>query len=375
MSSGDSTNGPVLFTPFRLREIELLNRIVVSPMAQYSAKEGCATEWHYVHLGSMAVSGAGLVIAEFAAVQPEGRISPSDLGIWSERTAQSLSPIVRFFREYSEAKFGIQLAHSGRKGSTNTFWEGHLPLAPEQGGWALAAPSALAYPGRPVPGALDDGAMEALLEDYASATRRSHEIGVDLIEIHAAHGYLLHSFLSPLSNQRQDRYGGSLENRIRYPLAIFDRVRAVWPQEKPLGVRISACDWIDGGWTVEDSIILASELRKRGCDYVTASSGGLLPEQKITTGPGYQIPLARRIRREAELTTMAVGLITEPEQAEKVLADESADLVALGRGMLADPRWPWNAADELGGACWCPPQYERARRRSRHLNFLDNPHS
>lgn len=371
----NSGEGPLLFRPINLRRIELANRVVVSPMAQYSAENGRATEWHRMHLESMAVSGAGLVISEFAAVQPEGRISYADLGIWSDETAESLLPIIGFFRDYSEAKFGVQLSHSGRKGSTNKYWEGHLPLEVDQGGWQLSAPSAIPYSGRATPTALNEEMLERLLDDYVRSIRLCDQVGVDVIEIHAAHGYLLHSFLSPLSNQREDKYGGSLENRMRFVLDVFDCARAVWPENKPIGVRISACDWIENGWQIDDSIVLATELRARGCDYITASSGGIEPEQQIKTYAGYQVPLARRIREESGLTTMAVGLITEAEQAEQILAEGSADMIALGRGMLSNPRWPWNAAQELGGECYYPRQYERVRGQIRSADFLVNPNA
>lgn len=339
-------------------------------MAQYSAQDGNATAWHMMHLGSYAVSGAALVSTEFCAVNPAGRISTSDLGLWCDDNMRALEPIVDFFRRHSNALFGVQLAHCGRKGSVSKFWEGHKPLTADAGGWQLESVSAVPYPGRPAPCPLDRPALKRLLREYAAAAKRADRIGVDYLELHAAHGYLLHSFLSPLSNSRDDEYGGGLENRMRFPLEVFRAIRDAWPAHKPIGVRISATDWIDGGWTLDDSVVFATRLREADCDYITASSGGLLPEQKIEVYSGYQVPFAKRIREAAGIPTIAVGLITEPRHADEVIRSGGADLVALGRIMLYNPRWPWMAAAELACECQYPPQYARAHPSMRRRDFF-----
>ena len=362
--------GTMLFSPLTLRGLALPNRIVVSPMGQYSAEDGCAGAWHLMHLGHLALSGAGLLITEATAVDPEGRISKHDLGMWDDRRAAALEPAIAFCRQHGGARLGMQLYHAGRKASVTVAWEHQRPVTKADGGWAVHAPSALAYPGRLEPEPLSEAGIAALVRAFAAAAMRADRLGLDLIEIHGAHGYLIHSFLSPLSNRRTDRYGGSLDNRCRFALEVFDAVRAVWPERKPLGMRLSATDWAEGGWTLEDSVQLARQLKARGCDFVTASSGGTTQEQKLTVGPGYQVPLAARIRREADIATMAVGLITEPRQAEAILTEHSADLVALARGMLFNPRWPWHAAMELGERVFYPKQYERAHPAMRGGDFL-----
>ena len=351
---------PTLFTPIRLRDVELANRIVVSPMGQHSAEGGIAGGWHHMHLGQFAVSGVGLLITEAVAVEARGRVSRGCLGIWTDEQAEALGRVTAFCRRYGTARLGIQLGHSGRKGSVSTSWEGAQPVATEAGGWTTCAPSALAYPGRIAPAALSLDEIAGLSGIFGAAARRSHEAGFDLIELHAAHGYLLHNFLSPLTNRREDSYGGSLEGRMRFVLEMFDAVRAAFPAGKPVGVRVSGSDWIAGGWDMSDTLALAAALKQRGCDYICASSGGTAPEQRIPVGPLYQVPLADEIRREVAIPTMAVGLITEPREAEGILQDGQADLVALGRGMLMNPRWAWRAADELGAEADFPPQYERA---------------
>lgn len=359
-----------LFSPFRLRELELPNRIVVSPMAQYSAQEGLATEWHRMHLGHLSVSGAGLLIIEATSVVRDARFSPGDLGLWSDAHAEALAPILAFCRAQGSARLGIQLQHAGRKGSVTVAWERQREIPVDAGGWKIRGPDAIGYPGRttPVPFSIEE--IAELVAEFGNAARRADALGLDLVEIHAAHGYLLHNFLSPLSNQREDTYGGSLQNRMRFVLEVFDAVRAVFPQHKPVGVRVSATDWAPGGWDIEDSVALATELKARGCDYVTASSGGTVPEQHIPIGPGYQVPFAERIRHDAGIPTMAVGLITEPRQAEAIIDEGKADLVALGRGMLYNPRWPWHAAAELGAEATFPVQYQRAHPSMRTGNFL-----
>jgi 2,4-dienoyl-CoA reductase-like NADH-dependent reductase (Old Yellow Enzyme family) len=362
--------GSLLFSPLKLRELELPNRIVVSPMGQYSAQDGCVSEWHLMHLGSLAVSGAGLLIVEASAVHPQGRLSPNDLGLWSDKHAAALEPAIKFCRKFGGAKLGLQLWHAGRKGSVTVAWERQQPIAKEKGGWTPFGPSAIPYPGRNVPQALDAAGIRRSIQDHVDAAKRADALGLDLIEVHGAHGYLIHNFLSPLTNQRTDEYGGSLENRMRFGLELFKAVRDVWPERKPLGIRISTTDWVDGGWEVEDSIAFVNKLKELGCDYVTASSGGSVPEQRLKVYPGYQVPNAERIRHETGMCTMAVGLITEPRQAEEILSSGKADLVAIGRGMLYNPRWPWHAAVELGEEFFYPKQYERSHPSMRSGDFL-----
>jgi NADPH2 dehydrogenase len=359
-----------LFSAFRLRGLELANRIVVSPMAQYSAEDGCATTWHLMHLGSMSVSGAGLLVIEATAVERNARLSPGDLGLWSDENEAALAPVVAFCRKHGAARIGLQLQHAGRKGSVTLAWEKQRQIPHDRGGWPIHSADAIAYPERALPIALDKPMIARLLQSYAAAARRADRLGIDLIEIHSAHGYLLHNFLSPLSNQRRDEYGGDRDGRMRFVLEVFEAVRDAWPEHKPLGVRISATDWVEGGWSIDDSVALAQRLKALGCDYVAASSGGAVPEQKIAVGPGYQVPFAERIRREAGIATMAVGLITEPRQAEAILVSGRADLVALGRGLLYNPRWPWHAAAELGQEAYYPPQYERAHPSMRRGDFF-----
>ena len=360
-----------LFSSFAMRELVVSNRIVISPMGQYSAEEGgYAGQWHLMHLGHLSLSGAGLLITEATAVAPNGRISRHDLGMWSDRHAEALEPVIAFCRRYGGARLGMQLYHAGRKGSVTVAWEGQRPIPPEAGGWAIYSPSAIAYPGRAMPEALDTARIRETVEAFAAAALRADRLGLDLLELHGAHGYLIHSFLSPYANARTDAYGGSRENRMRFALEIFDAVRAVWPERKPLGMRISATDWAAGGWDMDDSVALAAALRRRGCDFITASSGGATPEQKLDVYPGYQVPFAQRIRREAGIPTMALGLITEPQHAEDILAAGQADLVALARGMLFNPRWPWHAAVQLGAEVFYPKQYDRAHPDMRRGDFL-----
>lgn len=359
-----------LFTPFRMRGLELANRIVVSPMAQYSAQEGCAVPWHLVHLGTLAVSGAGLLILEATSVARDARLSRHDLGLWSDANEAALKPVVEFCRAHGHAKLGIQLQHAGRKGSVTVAWEGQKEISPDAGGWPMQGADTIPYPERSAPMRLDRTQIADTIADFARAAQRADRLGFDLVELHGAHGYLLHNFLSPLSNRRDDEYGGSPENRMRFVLELFEAVRSVWPEHKPLGIRLSATDWAQGGWTLEDTIVLAARLKGLGCDYVTASSGGTVPEQEIPVGPGYQVPFAERIRDEAGMPTIAVGLITDPRQAEEIIASGKADMVALGRGMLYNPRWPWHAAIELGEEPTFPPQYARSHPAMRTGDFL-----
>lgn len=351
-----------LFSPIALGARTLSNRIVIAPMCQYSADEGRATDWHLIHLGHLALSGAGLMFIEATAVAPEGRISPDDLGLWSDETEAALARVLQSVRAHSPIAIGMQLAHAGRKASTAVPWAGGQAIAPADGGWQTVAPSALPFAaGDPPPAALDEAEMQRVRGDFVMAARRAQRLGVDVIEVHAAHGYLLHQFLSPLSNTRDDRYGGTLENRMRFPLEVFDAVRAAVPPDTAVGIRISASDWVEDGWDVEQSVVFARELQRRGCAFIDVSSGGLSPQQQIPVEPGYQVPFAERIRRETGLLTIAVGLITEPEQAEAIVSSGQADMTALARGMLYDPRWPWHAAAKLGAQVDAPKQYRRSQ--------------
>lgn len=353
----------LLFTPLQLRELTLRNRIMVSPMCQYSASEGMANEWHMVHLGSRAVGGAGLVMVEATAVTPKGRISPDDLGLWSDAQAERLAPITAFLRAHG-AVAGIQLAHAGRKAATSSPWKGGQPLKSDEGGWQSVAPSPLSFaPGFNEPHQLNDEELDGVVEMFTAATRRALTAGFQVVELHMAHGYLLHSFLSPLSNQRSDDYGGSPENRLRLPLRVAKAVRELWPAELPVFVRISATDWVDGGWDLHHSIELAILLRELGIDLIDCSSGGLMPDARIPAGPGFQTPFAEAIRHDADIPTAAVGFITDPMQAEHILRTGQADMVVLGREMLRDPYWPLRAAHELGDDISWPEQYRLAKRR------------
>lgn len=353
-----------LFSPLRLDGLQLANRIVVAPMCQYSADDGSATDWHLMHLGQMAMSGAGLLILEATAVRPEGRISPQDLGLYSDANEAALARVIGAVRKYADLPLCVQLAHAGRKASSRAPWLGGSMVPADEGGWLPLAPSPVAHgKDEPPPAELDDAGLREIRDSFIAAAQRAARLGLDAIELHAAHGYLLHQFLSPLSNQRTDSYGGSLENRMRFPLEVFDAVRAVFPAGKPVGVRISASDWVDGGWDVAQSLEFATALEARGCAFIHVSSGGLSTEQKIPLAPGYQVPFAKQVRHRVKMPVIAVGLLTEPEQAEAIIADGDADLVALARGMLWDPRWPWHAAAKLGGTVKAPPQYWRCEPR------------
>ena len=353
-----------LFTPYALGAVTLPNRIVIAPMCQYSAEDGCATDWHLIHLGHLALSGAGLLTIEATAVEPEGRITPADLGLWNDANEAALARVLAAVRRYSPIPVAIQLAHAGRKASSQAPWDGGQLLLPADGGWQTVAPSAVPHaPHEAPPVALDAAGLLRVREAFVEAAQRSHRLGIDVIELHFAHGYLLHEFLSPLSNQRSDAYGGSLENRMRFPLEVFDAVRAAVPASLPVGVRISATDWVAGGWDAEQSVALGQALKERGCSFIHVSSGGLSPQQQIPLGPNYQVPLAAQVRAATGLPTIAVGLITDAAQAEAVLAAGDADLVALARGILYDPRWPWHAAAELGAEVTAPPQYWRSQPR------------
>ena len=353
---------PHLFQPLRLREVEFSNRIFVSPMCQYSCHDGLANEWHLVHLGSRAVAGPALVMAEATAVTADARISPKDLGLWSEAHIEPLRRVFAFIQQRGAVP-GIQLAHAGRKASTSEPWKGSKPVAPSDGGWRpIFAPSALPFAeGHIVPEALTTAQITAVTGAFAAAAMRAHTAGARLVEIHAAHGYLLHTFLSPLSNHRTDAYGGSFVNRARMLCEVVTAIRKVWPEGNPLSVRISATDWIEGGWTIEDSIALVHMLNPLGVDLVDCSSGGLLPGAKIPVGPGYQAPLAQRIRQETGVPTVAVGMITGAAQADHVIRTGQADAIMMAREFLRDPYWPLHAAHILGHEVNWPVQYERAR--------------
>ena len=348
-----------LFSSFSLRGLEFRNRVFVSPMCQYSSRDGLPNDWHMVHLGSRAVGGAGLVCVEATGVSPEGRISPGDTGIWSEEHTDAFAPIASFIRSQG-ARAAIQLAHAGRKASTDVPWRGGKPLSEEQGGWQTLAPSAVPFGDWPAPKEMTGADIETVVLQFTDAARRALSAGFEVVELHMAHGYLLHEFLSPLSNRREDEFGGSLERRARFPLQVAEEVRAVWPAELPLFARISATDWVEGGWDVEQSVIFSRWLKERGVDLVDCSSGGLVPGARITVAPNYQVPFAERIRREAGVATGAVGLITEPEQAEEIIASGKADAVFLARAELRDPYWPLHAAKRLGVQAPWPVQYGRA---------------
>ena len=352
---------PALFSPFPLRGLTLRNRVIVSPMCQYSSVDGRATPWHVVHLGSLALSGAGMLCTEATGVEADGRISPADLGLYDDATEAALQPVLAVIRAHSKVPVAIQLAHAGRKASTQLPWQGGAQIPVGQGGWRTHAPSALTQrPGEEPPLPLDAAGLARVRDAFVDATRRAARLGIDALELHAAHGYLLHQFLSPLANQRGDAYGGSLANRMRFPLEVFEAVRAAFPADRPVGVRVSATDWMDHGWDLEQTIALARELAARGADWIDVSSGGISPAQNIVLGPGYQVPFAEAVKRATGLPTMAVGLITTPAQAEDIVASGKADLVALARAMLYDPHWPWHAAAELGATVDAPPQYWRS---------------
>jgi 2,4-dienoyl-CoA reductase-like NADH-dependent reductase (Old Yellow Enzyme family) len=331
--------------------MEISNRITVSPMCQYSATDGSASDWHLMHLGKFAVSGVGMLVIEATHVEARGRITPGCLGLYSEANEAALACIVAFCKEHGFARIGMQLSHSGRKGSARLPWEERgAPLTAKDGAWSTVGVSGLPFAeGWPAPTPLDTAGLETVKTAHVDAARRADRIGIDVIELHAAHGYLLHEFLSPLSNRRDDAYGGSLQNRIRYVLETFNAVRAVWPADKPMGTRISATDWIDGGWTLDEAVILCRELRALGCDYITVSSGGLSPAQKVLIGEGHQVELAAHIRRDADIPVIAVGMIYRPKHAEEIIADGHADMVALARGYVRAYKSSWLQAQAAGG--------------------------
>lgn len=353
-----------LFRPLALDGLQLPNRIVIAPMCQYSAEDGSATDWHLIHLGNLALSGAGLLIIEATAVEPEGRISPDDLGLWSDENERALGRVLDAVRRHSDMPIGIQLGHAGRKASIHSPWNGSRQRPLDDRGWQTLAPSALPMnPNDRPPLPLDADGLKRVREAFVASAKRAARLGLQMVEIHCAHGYLLHQFLSPLANRRDDAYGGALENRLRFPLEIYEAVRNAVPAEIPVGVRVSGTDWVEGGWEIEQTIAFAQALKARGVSFVHVSSGGLSPEQKIPLGPGYQVPLARAVKAATALPVIAVGLITEYEHAEAIVAGGDADMVGLARGILYDPRWPWHAAAHLGASVKAPKQYLRSQPR------------
>ena len=354
---------PALFAPLTVGGLDLVNRIVIAPMCQYSAVDGCMTDWHLIHLGHLALSGAALLTIEATAVLPEGRISHADVGLWDDATETAMAHTLDSVRRWSDMPVAIQLGHAGRKASTEVPWKGGAQLLPDHPhGWQTEAPTALAFAdGQAAPLAHDRDGLARVRDAFDVSAVRAARLGLDAVQLHAAHGYLLHQFLSPLSNRRTDEYGGGIENRMRFPLEVFDAVRQAFPANRPVTVRVSGSDWVDGGWTVEQTVEFAQALEARGCAAIHVSGGGLDPRQIIPVGPGYQLPLARAVKQAVAMPVVAVGLITDYDQAEAIVATGDADLVALARAMLFDPRWPWHAAAHLGASVTAPPQYLRSQ--------------
>ncbi|WBO21830.1 NADH:flavin oxidoreductase/NADH oxidase [Sphingomonas abietis] len=367
---------PKLFEPLTIGDLTLPNRIVIAPMCQYSATDGRMNDWHLIHLGHLALSGAGLLTIEATAVLPEGRISYADVGLWDAETQAAMAAVLQSVRKWSDMPIGVQLAHAGRKASVARPWEGGHQISPDMAnGWQTVAPSAIPFGAHShAPMALDEAGLARIREAFGAAAKRAGELGLDLVQLHGGHGYLIHQFLSPLSNRRDDAYGGSLENRMRFPLELFEIVRAAFPAERPVSMRISGTDWVEGGWTIDQAVEFARELEKRGCSAIHVSSGGLDHRQNIPVGPGYQVPLARAIKREVSMPVVAVGLITDFDQAETIVGTGDADLIAIARTILYDARWPWHAAAHLGAHVHAPDQYLRSQpRQYRHL--FDIPES
>ncbi|SOE83668.1 2,4-dienoyl-CoA reductase [Burkholderia sp. YR290] len=356
---------PALFAPVRLGKLELANRIVIAPMCQYSAHDGCMNDWHLVHLGHLAISGAALLTIEATAVLPEGRITYADVGLYDDATEAAMRRTLDAIRHCSDIPVAIQLSHAGRKASTEVPWKTGGQFPPESPlGWQTEAPSAVPYDdGYLAPVALDRDGLGRIREAFVAAARRANRIGIDVIQLHVGHGYLLHQFISPLSNRREDEYGGSLENRIRFPLEVFEAVRDAFPADKAVTVRISGTDWVEGGWDIEQTIAFAREVEKLGCGAIHITSGGLHPAQQIPVGPNYQVPLARAVKQAVQMPVVAVGLITEFEQAEAIVGTGDADLIAIARAILYDPRWPWHAAAQLGAHVRAPSPYLRSQPR------------
>ncbi|MDE1991136.1 MAG: NADH:flavin oxidoreductase/NADH oxidase [Rhizobiaceae bacterium] len=356
---------PALFTPFRVRNLDLQNRIVIAPMCQYSAENGCMSDWHLIHLGQLALSGAALLTIEATSVLPEGRITWADVGLYNDETEAAMRRTLEGIRRWSDMPIGVQLAHAGRKASTEVPWAGGAQIPPsDPHGWQTEAPSAIPFAnGNVAPTALDRDGLRRVRDAFAAAAIRAGRLGLDLIQIHGAHGYLLHQFLSPISNKRDDEYGGSIENRMRFPLEVFDAVRAAFPADRPVSMRVSATDWVEGGLAIEQTVAFAKKLEEHGCDAIHVSSGGLHPSQQIPIGPSYQVPLARAVKSAVRIPVIAVGLITGFEQAESIVSTGDADMIALARAILYDPRWPWHAAAELGAQVRAPSQYLRSQPR------------
>jgi 2,4-dienoyl-CoA reductase-like NADH-dependent reductase (Old Yellow Enzyme family) len=354
-----------LFTPLKVGGLELSNRIVIAPMCQYSAMDGRMTDWHLIHLGHLALSGAALLTIEATAVVPDGRISHGDVGLWDDETEAAIGRTLDGVRRWSRMPIAIQLAHAGRKASVEVPWKGGKQIPPgEPNGWQTVAPSAVPFEaGQHPPAALDRDGLERVRQAFVQAARRAGRLGLDAVQIHAAHGYLLHQFLSPLANRRDDSYGGSLENRMRFPLEVFDAVRAAFPVDRPVSVRVSGTDWVKGGWDIAQTLVFAQALEARGCAAIHVSSGGLDPSQRIPVGPSYQVPLARAVKAATGVPIIAVGLITEFDQAEAIVGTGDADLIALARTMLFNPRWPWHAAAHFGDRVKAPDQYLRSQPR------------
>ncbi|HEY9447436.1 MAG TPA: NADH:flavin oxidoreductase/NADH oxidase [Burkholderiales bacterium] len=351
-----------LFSPLTAGAMTLTNRIAVAPMCQYSAVDGSMTDWHLMHLGTLALSGASLLVIEATGVTPAGRITPYCVGLYSDANEAAMGRVARYVRSISPIKLGVQLSHAGRKASAERPWDGRGALKPGHGAWPTEAPSAIPLASDwPVPRAMTYADMESVKQAFVAAAERAMRIGLDFIELHCTHGYLLSEFLSPLANRRNDEYGGSLQNRMRFPLEVARAVRAALPVGTPIGAKISGSDFVTGGWTLDDAVVFAAELKRLGCAYVTVSGGGVVPDAQIPVGPGYQVPFAERVKRETGITTGAVGLVTEFAQAEDIVASGKADFVSLARAMLFDPRWPWHAAIALGAEVRYPPQYARCR--------------
>jgi 2,4-dienoyl-CoA reductase-like NADH-dependent reductase (Old Yellow Enzyme family) len=369
-------SAPALFSPIRIRNLVLPNRIVIAPMCQYSALNGCMNDWHVIHLGQLAMSGAALLTIEATAVAPHARITYADVGLYNEETEAAMRRVLDSVRRWSNMPIAIQLNHAGRKASTEVPWAGGRQFAADHvHGWQVQAPSAIPFAdGYQTPAHMDDGSMEQVRNAFASAAERAARLDIDAVQLHAAHGYLLHQFLSPLSNQRTDAYGGSLEKRMRFPLEVFDAVRSTFPANKTVTVRVSATDWVAGGLDIEQIITFARALEAHGCDAIHVSSGGLHPAQKIPVGPSYQVPLARAMKAAVKMPVVAVGLISDAVQAEAIVATGDADMIALARTILYDPRWPWHAAAELGAQVRAPKQYLRSQpSRFKHLFGVDGP--
>jgi len=352
-----------LFTPFKVGNIELANRIVIAPMCQYSAREGCMTDWHLIHLGHLALSGAALLTIEATAVLPEGRITYADSGLYDDATEAAMARTLESVRRWSSMPIALQLAHAGRKASTEVPWKGGAQIRPgDFNGWQTVSSSSLPFAAKdnaPLP--LDKESLARTRDAFAASAKRAARLGLDAVQIHGAHGYLLHQFLSPLANRRSDEYGGSLENRMRFPLEVFDAVRAAFPADRPVTMRVSGTDWVEGGWDIAQTVAFAEALEARGCSAIHVSSGGLDPAQKIPIGPSYQVPLARRVKEAVKMPVVAVGMITDFEQAEAIIGTGDADLIALARAMLYDPRWPWHAAAHFGAQVKAPSQYLRSQ--------------